>query len=91
MTSAELWRLSATEAEKQFRAGSLRPSDVLASVLQRLDDVNGRINAFAAIDRDGAVAAAAASDERWKAGRPLGPLDGSVLTVKDNITVKDLP
>lgn len=89
--SAELWRLSATEAEKRFRAGALRPSEVLAAVLERLDDVNGRINAFAAIDRDGALAAAAASDARWKAGQPLGPLDGSVLTVKDNITVKGLP
>lgn len=89
--SGELWRLSATTAERSFRAGSLRPSDVLASVLRRLDEVNGRINAFAAIDREGALAAAAASDARWKEGRPLGPLDGSVLTVKDNITVKGLP
>jgi len=78
---AELWRLSATEAEERFRGGSLRPSEVLAAVLRRLDDVNGRINAFAAVDREGALASAAESDARWQAGRPLGPLDGSVLTV----------
>jgi aspartyl-tRNA(Asn)/glutamyl-tRNA(Gln) amidotransferase subunit A len=89
--SGELWRLSATEAEKRFRAGDLRPSDVLASVLRRLDDVNDRINAFAAIDREGALDQANASDARWKVGRPLGPLDGSMVTVKDNITVKGLP
>jgi aspartyl-tRNA(Asn)/glutamyl-tRNA(Gln) amidotransferase subunit A len=89
--TGELWRLSATEAEKRFRAGVLRPSDVLTAVLRRLDDVNDRINAFAAIDRDGALDQARASDARWNAGRPLGPLDGSVVTVKDNITVKCLP
>jgi aspartyl-tRNA(Asn)/glutamyl-tRNA(Gln) amidotransferase subunit A len=88
---ADLWKLSATDAEKQFRAGAIRPSDVLTAILKRLDDVNGRINAFAAIDRDGALRTAAASDARWEAGEPLGPLDGSVVTVKDNITVKGLP
>src|SRR5262249_9801838 len=91
MVSAELWRLSAAEAHQHFRDGSLLPSEVLGAVLGRLDAVNDRINAFAAIDREGARASAAASDARWKAGRSLGPLDGSVLTVKDNITVKGLP
>src|SRR5258705_5772296 len=87
----ELWQLSAHEAEKRFRAGTIRPSDVLSAVLQRLDDVNEQINAFAAIDQNGAIRSAEASDRRWKAGTPLGPLDGSILTVKDNIAVRDLP
>jgi aspartyl-tRNA(Asn)/glutamyl-tRNA(Gln) amidotransferase subunit A len=87
----ELWRLSAGNAEKKYRAGTLRPSEVLASVLERLDDVNGKINAFAIVDRDGAIKAAGESDRRWDVGRPLGPLDGSVVTIKDNITVKGLP
>lgn len=87
----ELWRLSATETEKNYRAGNFLPSDVLESVLARLDAVNGKINAFASIDLAGARTAASASDVRWKIAQPIGPLDGATLTVKDNIAVRGLP
>ena len=39
---------------------------------------------------EGAIAAARASEQRWQANAPLGPLDGVPLTVKDNIHVGGL-
>jgi aspartyl-tRNA(Asn)/glutamyl-tRNA(Gln) amidotransferase subunit A len=37
------------------------------------------------VDRDGASAAAAASEARWAKGEARGPLDGITFTIKDNI------
>ncbi|OYW33755.1 MAG: hypothetical protein B7Z45_08200, partial [Azorhizobium sp. 12-66-6] len=63
----------------------------LQSCLDRLAAVNPRLNAVIALDAAGAREAAAASDARWAAGQPLGPLDGVPITVKDNLFVGGLP
>ncbi len=49
--------------------------------------MNPTLNALVAVDPEGAERAAAASAARWRAGRPLGPLDGVPLTVKDSLNV----
>lgn len=86
-----LWMYSATEQRRAYREGTLKPSDVLESVLQRIEAIDPVLNLFAALDRDGARAAAAASDARFVAGAPLGDFDGIAITIKDNIPVKGLP
>jgi aspartyl-tRNA(Asn)/glutamyl-tRNA(Gln) amidotransferase subunit A len=43
------------------------------------------------IDADGALAAAAASEARWRAGKPLSPLDGVPVTIKENIATRRDP
>ena len=43
------------------------------------------------IDRDGALAAAKAAEARWRAKRPLSPLDGVPVTIKENIYTKGDP
>ena len=48
-----------------------------------------RFNAFVRIEHEAALAAAALSEQRWKAGKPLGPLDGIPTTIKDIVWVKD--
>ena len=89
--AGQLWQLSAADALEQFRLGTMLPSDLLESTLKRLDQINIKINAFTVVDWEGARASAAASDRRWKSGKPAGPIDGVIFTVKDNITVKGLP
>ena len=57
--------------------------------LARIDERRD-LNAFLATNNEGAVASAAASDERITAG--LGrPLEGRVVALKDNISFKGLP
>jgi len=70
-----------------YRAGTITPPEAVDAVLRRLEDVNAAINAVIFVDRAGAEAAAKRSLERWRAGKPLSPLDGVPLTVKDNLFV----
>ncbi len=44
-----------------------------------------------AIEPEGVLAAASSSEARWRAGSPLGPIDGVPASIKDNIWVKGLP
>jgi aspartyl-tRNA(Asn)/glutamyl-tRNA(Gln) amidotransferase subunit A len=90
LPQAELWTLSASELGTAYRAGDASPDDALASVLARIDKVNPAVNAIVTLDRDGTLAQARASTERFRAGASLGPLDGIPVTVKDSIFVRDL-
>lgn len=87
----EPWRLGAAELVDAYAAGTLTPEAVLDAVIERSAAINPRINAVIALDVEGARATAVASTARWRAGQPLGPMDGVPLTIKDNILVKDLP
>ena len=86
-----LWRLGVAETHSLYLSGEATPLDMLDAVLERIEDVNPRINAFAFLDAAGARAAATQSAQRWRTHAILGPLDGVVLTIKDNITVAGLP
>lgn len=89
--NAPIWQLGAQALGEAYGAGSLTPPQALEAHLARLDAVQARINALAWVDREGARRAAEASAARWCAGRPLSPLDGVPITVKDNIPVAGLP
>lgn len=82
---AQPWMLSARSLAQAYRRGTLDPVDALASVLDRMEEVNPRINAIVSSDRQAARAAAEASARRWRSGCALSALDGVPFTVKDNI------
>lgn len=90
MTRRPLWAATASELAQAFAEGAATPSQALDAVLARHDAVNPHLNAIITLDRDGARAAAAASDARWASGAPLGPLDGIPLTIKDSILAAGL-
>src|SRR6202040_3438041 len=60
-------------------------------ILERLDALQPKINAFCVVDRDGTLAAARASEGRWLRGEAVGRLDGVPVTVKDLILMHGLP
>ncbi len=87
----ELWRLEAAELARKLDAREIAPTELLDMYLARCDRLQPALNAFALIDRDGAATAAAEADERQRAGRRLGPLDGIPVAIKDNLYVRGLP
>lgn len=85
-----LWQLSAAELVAGYRAGRFMPRDALEACVARTERLHERLNAVTVLDAAGAARAAADSGARWRAGSPLGPLDGVPATIKDNLHVAGL-
>jgi aspartyl-tRNA(Asn)/glutamyl-tRNA(Gln) amidotransferase subunit A len=83
--------LSARRITALFASRGLSPVELLDAVLARIDREEPKINAFIFVDREGARKAARASEERWGKGAPLGPADGLLASVKDNILLAGFP
>ncbi|NBT13984.1 MAG: Asp-tRNA(Asn)/Glu-tRNA(Gln) amidotransferase subunit GatA [Planctomycetia bacterium] len=83
--------LSAVELVAAVRQGDLSASQCTAAFLDRIARLDDTLNAFLHVDREGALAAAAAIDARRKAGQPLGRLAGLPVAVKDALCTRDLP
>lgn len=69
----------------------MRPGERVAACLAAIARDDARLKAFVVVTAEDARRAAQAAEERLAAGRPLGPLDGLVFAVKDNIDVAGLP
>ena len=76
---------------KDFASGKDSPRDFLERCIAELDAWEPRIGAFVALNLDAARAAADRSTERWRAGKPLSPIDGMPIGVKDIIETIDMP
>ncbi len=74
---------SAAKLLKGYRKRRFSPIEATRAVLDRIEALNGDLNAFCLVDREGALAAAAASEKRWLKGDPQGLLDGVPVSVKD--------
>ena len=83
--------LSAEALADHYRLGSLSPVTVTEAVFARIEALNGAVNAFVFLDREGALDAARASEARWRRGEPLGPADGVPATVKELLAAKGWP
>ena len=82
--------LSAEDMLAAFARQQLTPVDVLQAVTERVARLNPGLNAFAVLNPD-ALRAAGESTSRWRAGRPIGPLDGVPCTVKDLVDLAGFP
>jgi len=91
MAGDDIAYLSAGELTGLYRAGKLSPVEVAEALFARLDDLQPKLNAFCVIDGGGALAAARASEARWRAGKPLSPVDGVPATIKDLMLTRGLP
>jgi Asp-tRNA(Asn)/Glu-tRNA(Gln) amidotransferase A subunit family amidase len=57
--------------------------ELVSAALDRIEEIDPRVNAFVALDGDRALAEAAALDARIAAGEDVGPLAGIPIGVKD--------
>jgi aspartyl-tRNA(Asn)/glutamyl-tRNA(Gln) amidotransferase subunit A len=82
---------TALDLSRGFAEGRLGPVAVLEQALERLDAVNPALNAAILIDPETGRRMAEASARRWREGRPLSPLDGVPVAVKDTNHVAGWP
>jgi hypothetical protein len=82
--------ISFVGATADFRAGKATPRDLLERCLARVEEFEPAVGAFVCHDIAAARSAADRSAERWRAGRPLSPIDGMPLGIKDIIETADM-
>lgn len=86
----ELWQLGVTDIAAHVRKRDLSAVEVIAALLRRIDALDGDIQAFVTVDRDGALRAAADMDAHIERGERVGPLAGVPVGLKDIFYTKGL-
>jgi len=81
-------KLSASAAVKQMAAKRLKARELVEACLDRIKAREGQVHAWEALDPEGARKRADLLDKR---ARPVGPLHGIPLAVKDIIETRTLP
>ena len=81
-------RLTATTALRRMADKRLKARDLVEACLDRIEAREGEVHAWEALDPDGARKRA---DQLDKRSRPVGPLHGLPLAVKDIIATGTLP
>lgn len=82
--SLALWELSAHALAARIAARECSASEAVQSVLDRIAEVNPRLNALPVVLADEARQAARAADNHQAAGGVLGPLHGVPVSIKNN-------
>ncbi|RMH52332.1 MAG: amidase [Alphaproteobacteria bacterium] len=91
MAAEGLIGASALALRERIAAGALSAAELAEAFLARIDAAEPEIRAFAHIDPDHVRAQARALDEWRRRGRPIGPLHGLPVAVKDIIDTARMP
>ncbi len=85
---SDLADLTASDLSSLYRSGEASPVEATQAVLDRIDAWEPQLNALWALDAEQALAAARASEDRWRRGQPVSALDGVPATIKELIATK---
>ncbi len=91
MSEPALHELSATALTDAYRRRTLSPVEVTQSVLGHIERWEFYLQALYLLRPERALEQARASEARWLAGEPAGPLDGVPVTIKENIATRGDP
>ncbi|MFD5191802.1 amidase [Streptomyces sp. NPDC058357] len=86
-----LWKMSAAEQAEAVRNAEVSAAELVDSHLDRIAEVNPRVNAVTQLLAERARRAAARMDRQRAAGETLGPLAGVPFTVKESTAVEGVP
>jgi aspartyl-tRNA(Asn)/glutamyl-tRNA(Gln) amidotransferase subunit A len=85
---SDLADLTASDLSGLYRSGEASPVEATQAVLSRIEAWEPQLNALWALDAEAALAAARASEDRWRQGAPLSALDGAPTTIKELIATR---
>ncbi|MEU7136560.1 amidase [Streptomyces sp. NPDC046261] len=85
------YELTLADASAAIAAGELSPVELTTSVLDRIEAVDGHLNAYVTVAADAALHTAAQAERDIAAGGYRGPLHGIPMALKDLIDAAGLP
>ena len=88
MSREDICWMSATDLAKSIRRKRLSPVEVVEDILERIEVINPKINAYVTVTADSALAEAKRAEKAVMKGKELGPLHGVPVSVKDLIFTK---
>ena len=91
MTDEELCFASVAELSALLRRRALSPVELMRAVIARIERLEPRLNAFATLLAEPALAAAGAAEKAFKGGDPPPRLAGIPVTIKDLAITKGIP
>src|SRR5208282_1576368 len=91
MASSILTRKSASEIAALIRTGEVSSTEVTKACLERIDSLNDKYHVYVTILRNEAIHSAMEADAAVHDKRPLGPLHGVPLNVKDVFLMPGTP
>jgi aspartyl-tRNA(Asn)/glutamyl-tRNA(Gln) amidotransferase subunit A len=89
--SDEVLFLPASELAKRIQSKAISPIDLTKAYLDRSEKLGPKLNAYARLTPEIALAEAEAADKEIKRGHYRGPLHGIPYATKDLLSVKGLP
>ncbi len=89
--AAAIAQLGATALASAIRAGEVGCGETTQACLDRIEAVEATVQAWAHLDPEHALEQARAADQARREGRPLGPLHGVPVGIKDIFDTADYP
>ena len=77
--------LSIAQLKEQIQSQQVKCLDITANLLKRIETYNPSIGAYLSVFADKAMQQAGEVDQKIAAGKPVGPLAGVPIAVKDNM------
>ncbi len=87
----QIHKMTAAELSAAYKTKKLSPVEVTEVLLQRIEKLDPEINSFCVVDHETTLTQAQASEARWKKKKPLSPIDGVPVAVKDILLTKGWP
>lgn len=91
MTDLDVPWMSALELLDAYRTRDLSPVEVTETLLARIEDLDGDLNAWCHLDPETTLTMARSSQDRWARSEPVGLLDGIPVAVKDVFLTRGWP
>ncbi|MCS7117120.1 MAG: aspartyl/glutamyl-tRNA amidotransferase subunit A [Nitrososphaerales archaeon] len=91
MNVDKLTSLTVSELLDLIRRGEVSPTELTSAYLERIERLNGRLNAYITVLKDEALRAAEEVERKIKQGEKLGSLCGVPIAIKDILDMKNIP
>lgn len=88
MANQEICWMSAVDMAAAIREKKLSPVEVVSAILERIEAINPKINAYVTLTAETAMAEAKVAEDTAMRGGKLGPLHGVPVSIKDLVFTK---